>query len=317
MRAAVIERYGDPPVVREMPAPQEVQGAFLVEVTAAPLNPVDLSIANRRFYGPSPATPYVPGREGVGRVLDGGELKPGSRIYFEADGRHGSLAERSLTRASLTIPVPEGVEDAVAACLGIPALAAWLALEHRGKLQAGETVLVLGATGVLGMIAIQAARLLGAARVIAAGRSAEGLRRAAELGADVTVDLSPDQDLAERMTAAAGAEIDLVVDPLWGPPALAALRALRVGGRLVQLGQSAGAELNLPSGAVRGRQISILGHTNFAVPFEIKARAFQAMANHAAAGRLKVSYETLPLENTPEAWRRQANSPHLKLVVVP
>jgi NADPH2:quinone reductase len=317
MRAAVIEQYGDPPVVREMPAPERVDGTALIEVTAAPLNPVDLSIANRRFYGPSPATPYVPGREGVGRLLEGLDLKPGARVYFEADGAHGSLAQRSLAPASQTVEVPDGLPDLVAACLGIPALAAWLGLEWRGKLQPGETVLVLGATGVLGMVAVQAARLLGAGRVIAAGRSQDGLRRAAELGADATVDLGSEGDLVERFSQAVAGNLDLVIDPLWGAPALAALRVLRVGGRLVQLGQAAGPEISLPSGAVRGRQLTILGHTNFAVPWEVKARAFQTMASHAAAGRLKVSYETMPLEQAPEAWRRQASSPGRKLIVIP
>jgi NADPH2:quinone reductase len=209
------------------------------------------------------------------------------------------------------------LRDEVAACLGIPALAAWLGLEWRGNIRPGETVLVLGASGVLGMIAVQAAKLLGAGRVVAAGRSQEGLRRATELGADATVQLGSEEDLVERFTAAAAGNLDLVIDPLWGPPALAALRVLRMGGRLVQLGQAAGPEISLPSGAVRGRQLTILGHTNFAVPWEIKAQAFQTMAGHAAAGRLKVSYETLPLEEAPEAWRRQASSPGRKLIVIP
>lgn len=317
MRAAVIERYGEPPVVRDMPLPRVEDGTVLIQVTAAPLNPVDLSIANRRFYGSSPATPYVPGREGVGRVVEGPGRDGGARVYFESEGGHGSLAERSLAPATQTVPIPDGVRDEVAGCLGIPALAAWLGLEWRGKLEAGETVLILGATGVLGMIAVQAAKLLRAQRVIAAGRSEEGLRRAAELGADATVDLGAEGDLVERFTRAAAGNLDLVIDPLWGEPGLAALKALRTGGRMVQLGQAAGPEVSLPSGIVRGRQLSILGHTNFAVPWEVKARAFETMAGHAAADRLQVSYETVPLAQAPEAWRRQASSPGLKLILTP
>jgi NADPH2:quinone reductase len=167
------------------------------------------------------------------------------------------------------------------------------------------------------MIAVQAARLLGAGRVIAAGRSPDGLARAAELGADATIQIGDQDDLVDQFTSAAAGTLDLVIDPLWGPTSLAALRALRVGGRLVQLGQSGGAEINLPSGVVRGRQLSILGHTNFAVPFEVKARAFQTMAGHAVAGRLKVNYETLPLEKAPDAWRRQGASPGRKLILIP
>jgi NADPH2:quinone reductase len=250
-------------------------------------------------------------------VVEAPGLKSGTRVYFESEGAHGTLAERSLALASQAVPIPDGVRDEVAACLGIPALAAWLGLEWRGKLGPGETVLVLGATGVLGMIAIQAAKLLGAGRVIAAGRSREGLHRAGELGADATVELGTEGDLAEHFTRAAAGNLDLVIDPLWGEPGLAALKALRTGGRMVQLGQSAGPEVSLPSGILRGRQLSILGHTNFAVPWEVKAQAFQTMAGHAAAGRLQVSYETLPLEQAPQAWRRQASSPHGKLIVIP
>ena len=317
MRAAVIERYGEPPVVREMPRPQPHDGAVSIKVTAAPLNPVDLSIANRRFYGASPPTPYVPGREGVGRVAGGTGHSPGTSVYFEVDGAHGSFAEESTTAAALLAPIPNGVSDAVAACLGIPALAAWLGLEWRGQLRPGETVLVLGASGVLGMIAVQAAKVLGAGRVVAAARSRDGLRRATELGADATVELTDDEGLSEQFSHAAADSLDLVIDPLWGPPGLAALRALRVGGRLVQLGQSAGPEVTVASSVVRGRQLTILGHTNFAVPWDIKAKAFLTMAGHAAAGRLQVDYETLPLEQAPEAWRRQATSPGRKLILVP
>ncbi|MDQ6883231.1 MAG: zinc-binding dehydrogenase [Candidatus Dormibacteraeota bacterium] len=317
MRAAVIEQYGNPPVVREMPPPPAADGATLIEVLAAPLNPVDLSIANRRFYGDSPKIPYVPGREGVGRVLKGSSMQPGTRVYFEVDGPHGSLAEQSATSPIHLAEVPSGVSDAAAACLGIAALAAWLALEWRAMLRQGETVLVLGASGALGMIAVQAARLLQAGRVIAAARSAEGLKKATGLGADVTVPLPGDDGLTERFKEAAGGPIDVVIDPLWGPPGLAAMKALRVGGRHVQLGQAAGAEIDLPSSVVRGKQLTILGHTNFAVPWEVKARAFQTMAVHALAGRLRVEYETLPLEETPQAWQRQASSPGRKLVLLP
>jgi len=317
MRAAVIERYGDPPVVREVPPPEPADGTVLIQVAAAPLNPVDLAIANRRFYGPSPPTPYVPGREEIGRVLAGSGAQHGSRVYFEVDGAHGSFAEQSLTSASLLTDVPEGVSDAVAACLGIPALAAWLGLEWRAQLRAGESVLVLGASGALGTVAVQAAKILGAGRVVAAARSADGRRRATELDADATVELNNDNGLTERFTQAAGGELDIVIDPLWGAPGLAALRALRVGGRLVQLGQAAGPEVALPSSLLRGRQLTILGHTNFAVPWKVKAEAFRTMAEHAAAGRLKLEHETLPLEQAPEAWRRQASSPGRKLILTP
>ena len=303
-------------MVREMPPPQADVGGTLVQVTAAPLNPVDLAIANRRFYGALPKAPYVPGREGVGRVLSGPGAAAGTRVYFETELQHGSLAEQSLAGGAL-LEIPAGVPDQVAACLGIPALAAWLGLQWRGQLQPGERVLVLGAGGALGMIAVQAARIMGASRVVAAARSLKGLSRAVELGADATVELGEAQDLPDRFKQAAGGELDLVLDPLWGAPGLAALGALRVGGRLVQLGQAAGPEISLPSSLVRGRQLSLLGYTNFAVPWELKKGAFLTMAEHATSGRLRIEYEALPLAEAPQAWQRQAGSPGRKLILVP
>src|SRR2546423_14593117 len=124
MRAAVIERYGEPPVLREVPEPK-ADGATLVEVIAAPLNPVDLSIATGKFYAGSPPTPYVPGGEGVGRPLRSG--KPGPRVYFRAALPDGSFAERALISSGQTGPIPEPGPDGVAAALGPPGIAAYLA----------------------------------------------------------------------------------------------------------------------------------------------------------------------------------------------
>ena len=117
MRAAVVERYGEPPVVRQVDEPKS-DGANLVEVSAAPLNPVDLSVASGKFYAGSPPTPYVPGGEGVGRPLHSG--KPGPRVYFRAALPNGSLAERALISGGQTVPIPDAVPDGIAAALGTP-----------------------------------------------------------------------------------------------------------------------------------------------------------------------------------------------------
>jgi NADPH2:quinone reductase len=216
------------------------------------------------------------------------------------------------------VEVPDGVDDAHAVAYGIAGLAAWLALERRARLRSGETVLVLGASGVVGMIAVQAARLQGAARVVAAARSTDGLRRAAEVGADATVRLDGSRaELAAAFRAAADGDIHVVFDPLWGEPAAAALHALAFRGRLVQLGQSAGGEATLPSVDIRFKELSIVGHTNFAHPPEARAEALRRMWGHAAAGELRVDVETVPLDAAPDAWRRQAGSPGAKLVVCP
>jgi NADPH2:quinone reductase len=205
----------------------------------------------------------------------------------------------------------------VASALGTPGIAAYLALTKRARVKAGETVLVLGASGVLGAIAVQVARLLGAARIIAGGRDEQALARSRELGADATVDLKQTDGLTQRIRDASGGQLQVVIDPVWGAPGVAALEALSPHGRFVQLGQSAGPEAVVKSGVVRGRYLSILGYGSFLVPWEEQAAAYRTLIGYAAAGELKVESEILPLEAAPDAWKRQATSPHHKLVLSP
>ncbi len=322
MRAAVIQRLGDPPLVEERDEPEPAPGFALIEVAAAALNPLDLAIAAGRHYGGSPSTPYVPGSEGAGTVIRSDSFQPGTRVRFESratQGGSGSLAERALVPDDALLELPPEADDAVAASLGIAGLAAWLALEWRAKLEKGEVVLVLGASGAVGQIAVQAAKLLGAGRVIAAGRDDAALSRATELGADAAVRLRGRsvEALTEDFRAAAEGDIDVVIDPLWGEPAIAAFDALGPGGRLVNLGQSAGADASFSSAAVRGRRRSILGHANAMTPADIKRDAFRALLEHAIAGRLRVDLEVLPLEEVARAWELQASSPHRKIVLTP
>jgi NADPH2:quinone reductase len=317
MRAAVVAALGSRPVPKDVDEPQRAEGEALVQVTAAPINPVDVSIAAGRFYGGSPDVPYVAGKEAVGRVLESDSVATGTRVYV-AGSSSGTMAERTVANdEQLVDELPDEVEDPLASCFGIAGLAGWLAVEWRGKVKEGETVLVLAASGVVGSIALQAAKLLGAGRVVAAARNPRGLERARELGADATVRLDEHDDLTAAFIEAAGGELDLTIDPLWGEPAAAASRATRFGGRLVQLGQSASKEATFESGVVRGRVLSILGHTNGAAPPEVRADAYRRMLRHAAAGELHVDYEVLPLDRVTEAWERQEASPNRKLVLAP
>ena len=294
-----------------------------MEVTAAPLNPIDLSIGSGRYYQQASALPYVAGKEGVGRILEADATPAGTRVYFPMPGGlggPGSFCERAAAAEEGLLEVPDGVDDPLAACFGVAGLAAWLPLEWRAELTEGETVLVLGASGAVGQIAVQAAALLGAGRVVAAARSEEGRERALELGADATVDLggpgSP-EELAETIRQAAGGGVDVTLDPLWGEPAVVAVHAAAQGGRIVHMGQSAGTESTLPSGQVRGKALSILGHANRAVPHDAVADAYRRMVRHAAAGELTVDHDVLPLERASEAWERQASFPRRKLVLRP
>jgi NADPH2:quinone reductase len=306
VRAALIREPGAAPELVDDHG--EPEGDLVVEVTAAPLNPVDLSIASGRFYAGPPNAPYVPGAEGVGRTEDG------RRLWFETGAGYagdGAMAQRAAVRAEAAVELSDDVDDGTAGCLGVAGLAAWVPLVHRARLKEGETVLVLGATGMVGEIAAQGAKLLGAGKVIAAGRDPERLARV-EADEHVRLPASAD-DLRE----AAGGLIDVVIDPLWGEHATAATEAMNVNGRLVVLGQSASQQSTLDAGVVRGKGLRILGHSNATTPPDVKRDAFGAMCEHAAAGRLKVEYEELPLDRVAEAWERQASSPHVKLILVP
>jgi NADPH2:quinone reductase len=312
VRAAVLRRYGEPPQPEDFDEPEAGEGEDVVEVLAGGLNPVDISIASGTFYAGSPPLPYVAGREGVGRTPAGG------RVYFDGPvAPFGSFAERAAIDAASAIELPDGLDDGLAVSLGIAGLAAWLALEWRARLGEGETVLVLGASGVVGQVAVQGARLLGAGRVVAAARSREGLRRAQALGADATVALGDPDDLTAALREACDGGADVVVDPVWGEPAAAAIEAANANARVVQIGQSAGPQATIASAAVRGRSLAILGHTNFAAPREVKRAAYLRMAGHAAAGELTVPVERVALDDVAAAWERQRESPHHKLVIVP
>jgi NADPH:quinone reductase len=185
----------------------------------------------------------------------------------------------------------------------------------RAPVKEDDRVLVLGATGTVGLVATQAAKLLGAQRVVAVGRNPERLKRAAELGADATVSLEEDDPVAAFKEAAGGNGPTYIVDALWGPPATAAIQAAVPGWRLVQVGQSAGAEASLSSAAIRGKMGELYGYTDFAVPREEFREQYLRLVGQAAAGDLVFDIETYPLERVAEAWERQANGPNAKIVV--
>jgi NADPH:quinone reductase-like Zn-dependent oxidoreductase len=312
MKAAVLHEYGAP-VVDEFQEPQAGPGQAVLEVRAAGVNPVDISIAAGRFYAGKPPLPSVVGREGVG-MLDG------ERVYFDTPVfPFGSMAERTLIDASSPYPIPDGVQDGVAIAIGVSGLAAWLALSWRAELKQGEHVLVLGASGVLGQIAVQSAKLLGAGRIVAAARSQDGLERSFELGADATValDLERRDELSAAMSDAADGRIDVVVDPLFGAPFAAAVDAASFGARLVHLGTGADTKATLSSSSIRGKMLVIMGHSNFASPPQLRREAYAQLAAAAAKGEVRVETEAIPLEHLAEAWRRVQSSSHRKIVLVP
>ncbi|MGA8461282.1 MAG: alcohol dehydrogenase catalytic domain-containing protein, partial [Streptosporangiaceae bacterium] len=169
MRAALIRSHGQPPGYQDHPVPRRGAGQALIRVTAAPVCPLDLLCASGTSYFGKPPLPYAPGAQGVGIVQEADTLQAGQRVWFSCDAGmkpgDGAMAELCAAEESSILPLPGHVSDDLVAALGLSAIAAWTALTLRGSLQPGEHVLVLGASGTVGQVAVQAARLLGAGRV--------------------------------------------------------------------------------------------------------------------------------------------------------
>lgn len=305
MRAAEIHTPGEPPRVVDRALPRPEPDETLVEVLAAPITPLDLLCASGTSYFGRPRTPYVPGVQGVGLVDDHPVWFPTPAGMAPGDG---SMAEVVAVPSAAPVELPDGIDPVAFAALGLSAVAAYQALTACGSLAEGEQVIVLGAGGVVGQAAVRLARLHGARRVVAGARSPAAQARATRAGADAVVPLDTDDvpALAARLAEAADGPADLVIDPLFGPPAAAAARVLRPRGRLVHLGGSAGETSPLDSATIRSRSLRVLGYTNNELTPEQRAAAIRVVAEHAAAGRLAAEHEALPLADIAAGWRRQA-----------
>jgi NADPH2:quinone reductase len=320
VKAALIREIGGLPELAEADAPERDAGRAFVQIHAVPLNPLDVVLASGKHYLGPPETPYVPGSEGVGTIVEGDRLEPGTRVYISDDGlggrgRNGTLAEFATVVEEEALPLPDGVSDELAATCGTAGLAGWLPVAWRAETGPGDRVLVLGCTGTVGLAAIQAAKVMGADRVVGTGRRSEGLEAARKAGADAVVSLD-DPNLAAALKEASGGDgPTVVIDPLWGEPVVAALEAAAPGARIVQIGQSAGLTATLTSGVVRGKQLEIYGYSNFVVPAETRRAAYVELVGHAARGEVGFPIETYPFDGVSEAWERQVSGPGAKLVV--
>ena len=311
MYAAVLHEYNEAPRYEEVAEPEAGDDVVLVEVAAAALHHLDLLKASGNFYLEQPL-PSVVGGDGVGRLEDG------RRVLFEAVAPHGSLAERSLATADTLFDVPAGLDDATAAALANSGLAAWLAAAWRADLQPGETVLVLGATGQVGSVAVQTAKLLGAGRVVAAARGGAKLDALRERGADAVVALDGEGDLTANLREAAGGGVDVTIDTLWGEPAVAAMGAAARFCRHVQVGHLAGPELGLAAPAIRSKSLDVRGFMHLHAPIEVRREAYRRLGEHVARGEIVIDLERVPLPDVASAWERQrAANAGAKLVLIP
>lgn len=319
MNAAVLQTLGKPPRFERFPDPDPGEGEVIVHVRAAALKPVDKQMARGSHYASPRGLPVVCGTDGVGHLDDG------TRVFFGGPRRpYGAMAEHTVVGRGQCFPVPAGLDDEIAAAIPNPGVSAWLSLKQRARLTPGETVLILGATGVTGKLAVQIARILGAGRVVAAGRNEAVLNTLHELGADETIRLNqPDRDLIEAFRRAAGEKgFDVIVDYLWGAPTEALLAAVAraefaVAGtetRLVEVGESAGPTIALPAAVLRSAALTILGTAGIP-PREVLTDALEQVMNRAAQGLLRVDRERVALRDIEGAWERDTHG--RRLVVIP
>lgn len=319
--AVIVDSPGAEPRLGTVARPVRTPGTTVVAVVAAPLNPLDLAIASGTFHSARHEAPYVPGSECVGMVLESDVYLPGSWVYAEchaSPSSPGAFVACVLVADGNLILLPEELDPVLAAAVGNSGTAAFMPLIERGGLRSGETVLVLGATGTVGQIAIQIARQSGAGRVVGVGRDHATLQRLLDLGAHAVVDLRADEpvdELAIRLLAAAG-PVDVVLDGLYGAPLEAALRACASGARVVNIGNAAGASAQVPAGLVRGKQLTLSGFAGLHVPLQAKRVALSWLWSSLARRKLRLDVRAVSLAELPAAWRDQAQSPHSKCVVV-
>lgn len=312
MKAVTVEesqepRYGD------FKEPAAGQGQTVLSVRASALTNLDVGIAQGRHYLKPDKYPVVVGREAVA-------AGPSGRFYLTVKSiptPFGSMAERTLADLAYGLPVPDGVPDDLAAALGNAGLAGWLPLSWRARMAPGETVLVVGATGTTGRIAVKAASLLGAGRVVAVGRNTEMLERLLSEGADAVVRLAETDDLARTYREAAGGEIDVVIDYLNGPPAEAALLTMRERGRMVQIGSALAPGIFLHAQTARRQCLDVLGFAYYHAPIDLQVDAYRRLCEAAMEGLLTVERTTLPLAEFDRAWRGQKDSDGRRYVLEP
>jgi NADPH:quinone reductase-like Zn-dependent oxidoreductase len=305
MNAAVVTNFEEPPHYTEFETPEPVgPDQVLVEVLAAGLHPRVRSGAGGSHYTSTGALPMIPGIDGVGRRPDG------KLVYFvSVDDAIGTMAERALVDLRRAVELPDDTDVVKVAATMNPAMSSWVALRRRVPLQPGQSVLVLGATGNAGTMAIQVAKLLGAGRVIGAGRDAARLEAALAAGADEVVQITADTQATASGLAAAAADVDIVVDYLWGEPAqqamMALLKARSDRSRLlewVQIGAVAGPTLELPSVALRSSNLRIQGNGQGAVSTAVYVAELPSLVDEIDAGRIAVSVRAEPLADVERVW---------------
>ena len=309
MKAAVVNSFGTAPRYQDFPSPSPSPGGddTVIDVIAAGLHPRVRSQANGSHYTSTGELPLVPGIDGVGRGPDGL-----LRYFILPDVRVGAMAEQTVIDPRRSIVLPEDSDPIAVAAAMNPAMSSWVALRQRVAFQAGQNVLVLGATGNAGRMAVQVASLFGANQVIAAGRDAGRLAALPGLGATGTVPLD-----------GAATDVDVVIDYLWGAPAAAAMVTLVTDradrGKLltwIQIGSVAGPTASVPSAALRAARLQIVGSGQGSVSTREILAELPALAQEITSGTFAVDARPTPLTEVERAWADAAHTTQ-RIVLTP
>ncbi len=311
MRAAVIRRPGDTPTLEEFADPQPGQGLSVGTLVAAALNPLDVLIVSDQLPFRRLQPPCIAGYEAVVQLGDG------TRCYVAGPPvPYGALAELVPVPDAAGFPVPAGVDPGLAAAHRVTGIVGWVSLDYRAHLQTGETVLVLGAGGSAGQLAVQSARLLGAGLVVGAARGKD-LEQVADRGADAVVDLADDQATDAGLAAAAPGGYDVIVDFLWGAPAPHAMNHANVGARYIQVGNAAGPTSTITASAIRNKLLTIVGQGTVGTPAEVRRAAYAQLMRHATDGKFTLDLEQTRLDDISQTWEHLKAGASRKLVVIP
>jgi NADPH:quinone reductase len=320
--AAIIDGPGAPPHLGTVGLPALTPGHSVLRVLAAPLNPLDLLIASGTFHSARYEQPYVPGSECVGVVVRSQRHALGTQVYAQCQAgphRPGSLATHLVVRDDEIVALPHGLDAVTAAAVGNSGVAAYVPLIETAGLRAGETVLILGATGAVGQLAVQIARSRGAAKVVGVGRNQSALDRLLRLGADAVVALLPgesEHDLAVRLSDAAG-PVDVLLDGLYGVPLQAALQCCAPHSRVVNIGNPCGPTAVLPAGLLRSKQLTLSGFAGLHMSMKAKQSALGWLWRQLVDAAIEVDVRISALRDITATWSVQQSSPHAKCVVVP
>lgn len=319
MNAAVVTSFDHPPRYQLIETPQPATPAEMrIEVLAVGLHPRVRSGAAGAHYTSTRRLPMIPGIDGVGRRPDG------TPIYFVADDHNaGTMADMAVVDPRRAIELPGDIDAATVAATMNPAMSAWVALRRRVPITPGHSVLVLGATGNAGTMAVRIARHLGAGRVTGAGRDPERLHALIGQGADEVVRLGDDATATGRALAAAAADVDIVLDYLWGVPAQDALMALLTARPdrsraldWIQIGAIAGPTIELPSVALRSANLRLQGNGQGAVSTAVYLAELPALVDQISAGTLALTAIPKPLADVETIWAT-TDPPGRRTVLMP